>query len=363
VPKPFRIDANIQKAAGLPPAFYYDSSYFSEIIDRVFARTWHCAGDGGSLSARGAAKPILLLEGSVDEPLLFVNDGQKVQCYPNVCTHRGHPIVEKENCYESFVCGYHGRRFDLGGHCKQMPEFKGVEGFPSPADDLAALACEQFGKLLFISLDPEHPFEQLIKPVRERIGFLPIADFIYDSNLDREYEFDGNWALYVDNYLEGFHIPYIHPALNATMDWKNYRYELYDSCNLQIAYSAEGEPAFDLPSNHPDNAKKVAAYYFWLFPATMLNFYPWGLSVNIIEPLSPTKTRVKFRSYIWRAELRSKGAGSGLHQVEMEDEAAITSVQRGMKSRFAPRIRYSPTQETGVHHFHRLLAKYLQPAK
>ncbi|TMH07471.1 MAG: hypothetical protein E6H79_04690, partial [Betaproteobacteria bacterium] len=35
-----------------------------------------------------------------------------------------------------------------------------------------------------------------------------------------------NWALYVENYLEGLHIPFVHPGLTKTLDLGNYRYEL-----------------------------------------------------------------------------------------------------------------------------------------
>ena len=101
---------------------------------------------------------------------------------------------------------------------------------------------------------------------------------------------------------------------------------------------------------------KVAALYLWLFPTTMLNFYPWGLSVNVVKPLSPERTRVTFLSFVRDASLRETGAGGDLDRVEREDEAVVEAVQRGVRSRLAARGRYSPTEEVGVHHFHRLLA-------
>jgi phenylpropionate dioxygenase-like ring-hydroxylating dioxygenase large terminal subunit len=91
----------------------------------------------------------------------------------------------------------------------------------------------------------------------------------------------------------------------------------------------------------------------------MLNFYPWGLSVNVVQPLSPSRTRVSFISYVWREELRDKGVGAALHLVEMEDEEVVESVQAGVRSRLYDRGRYSPKRETGTHHFHRLLARFM----
>ena len=97
--------------------------------------------------------------------------------------------------------------------------------------------------------------------------------------------------LYVDNYLEGFHIPFVHPELNQALDYSGYSTEVFDGGVLQIGKASQGDVKFDLPENHPDYGQEIAAYYLWLFPNTMFNFYPWGLSVNIVIPISPEKTK------------------------------------------------------------------------
>ena len=91
----------------------------------------------------------------------------------------------------------------------------------------------------------------------------------------------------------------------------------------------------------------------------MLNFYPWGLSLNLVQPLAPDRTRVAFLSYVWDASQLDRGAGAALDRVEREDEAIVEAVQRGMRSRLYERGRYSPSRERGVHHFHRLLCEFL----
>jgi choline monooxygenase len=91
----------------------------------------------------------------------------------------------------------------------------------------------------------------------------------------------------------------------------------------------------------------------------MLNFYAWGLSVNLVQPLAIDRTRVLFRSYVWDASKLEAGAGAGLDRVEEEDEAVVEAVQRGVRSRLYNRGRYSPARERGVHHFHRLLVEFL----
>ena len=84
-----------------------------------------------------------------------------------------------------------------------------------------------------------------------------------------------------------------------------------------------------------------------------------GISVNVIRPQAPDRTRVSFLSYVWDVSRLDRGAGAGLDRVEREDEAIVESIQQGSRSRLYGRGRYSPTRETGVHHFHRMLAERL----
>ncbi|TPW04206.1 MAG: choline monooxygenase, partial [bacterium] len=236
-----------------------------------------------------------------------------------------------------------------------MPEFEGAEGFPAPCDDLPRVGLGRWSRFVFAALSPTEPVESILAPMIERVGWLPVHEFRFDSSRSREYLVKAHWALYCDNYLEGLHIPYIHAGLNSVIDYNNYSVEIFDRANLQLALARPGEPAFELPPGSPDSATRVAAYYWWLFPNMMFNFYPWGLSINIVRPQGPRLTRIQFLTYVWREELMDKGAGSGLDRVEREDESVVESVQRGLSSRLYDKGRFSPTRETGVHHFHSLL--------
>jgi choline monooxygenase len=164
-----------------------------------------------------------------------------------------------------------------------------------------------------------------------------------------------SWALYVDNYLEGFHIPYVHAGLNRVVEYETYRTELLPAGVLQVGLAKGPEDAFTLPPSSPDGGQPIAAYYFWLFPNTMMNVYPWGLSINIVKPTAVDRTKVTYWTYVWDESRRDRGAGAGLDKVEHEDEEVVEAVQRGVRSRLYDRGRYSPTREQGVHHFHRLL--------
>jgi choline monooxygenase len=91
----------------------------------------------------------------------------------------------------------------------------------------------------------------------------------------------------------------------------------------------------------------------------MLNVYPWGVSVNAVQPLAIDRTRIHFETWRWSEDLAPNAASADLHRVELEDEAVVECVQRGVRSPLYRRGRYSVKRETGVHHFHRLLARAL----
>ena len=357
---PFETDSEIRRASTPPAEFYRSAEAYDLARERIFARSWQFIGDDHIARIPGAVHPFSFLEGCVDEPMLLTrDDADTLHCISNVCTHRGKPVAEADGVAKSLRCRYHGRRFGLDGRFQFMPEFEGVEGFPSECDDLRKMPFAKWGPLLFAAIDPAVSADEWLAPMRDRLAWLPLEDFRFDASHSKDYLVRANWALYCENYLEGFHIPYVHAGLSDVLDYGSYSVELHRWSSLQLGIAKSGEQCFELPKTSPDYGKNVAAYYYWLFPNLMMNFYPWGLSVNVVRPLGPERTKVSFLSYVWDASKLDEGAGAGLDRVEREDEAIVEDVQRGLGSRVYSRGRYSPTRETGTHHFHRLLSETL----
>jgi choline monooxygenase len=356
----FHVDPDIRKAETLPASFYRDKAIFDLLKNKVFYRTWQWIGDESLVPKAQSVYPFILLEDFLTEPILLTRDtAEKVHSFSNVCTHRGNLLVSKPGNLRKLICGYHGRRFNLEGAFEHMPEFKEAEGFPRPCDDLNEFPLRKWGPFLFAGLNPSFDFQKVIDKMNERVGFLPLSEYKLDASRSKDYEIQAHWALYCDNYLEGFHIPFVHEDLNTALDYGSYDTEIYDYLNLQIGYAGNTDDVFDLSENHPDYGKKIAAYYYWVFPNMMFNFYPWGLSVNIVRPLGIDRTRVSFISYVHDPSKLGTGAGALLDKVELEDEAVVEGVQKGVNSMFYKAGRFSPTREKGVHHFHRLLAEFL----
>jgi phenylpropionate dioxygenase-like ring-hydroxylating dioxygenase large terminal subunit len=357
----FDIDPDIRVARTLPARVYSDPDLFRVQRERIFARTWQYAGSDDLVKVAGQVFPFTLMPGTLDEPLVLARGSDdEVRCLSNVCTHRGTLVVEGAGVLTQLRCRYHGRRFDLAGRFHSMPEFDETKDFPSKSDDLPSVALARWERFLMVALDPAMTFAEATAPLAKRLASLPFARLVPDAASARDYVVAANWALYIDNYLEGFHIPYIHTSLSDVLDYGAYAVELERYGVMQVGIAKPGEPSFALPASHPDATKNVAAYYWWLFPTTMFNVYPWGISVNVITPLAVDRTRVSFIPFVWDERLRDRGAGAGLDRVEREDEAIVEAVQRGVSGRLYERGRYSPARETGVHHFHRLLAEFMR---
>lgn len=362
--EPLDIDPDIRKARTLPGWFYRSEHVHAWLIDRLLARSWQLIthlsrlGPIGDSSVEPAAWPFRFLPGTIEEPLVLTRDEQgAVHCLSNLCTHRAATVVREPCSIGALRCPYHGRRFALDGRMLEMPGFEDALDFPSPSDDLPHLPLVGFGNFVFTAIDPAWPFAELVELLTELAGHLPWADASLEPAGTAVYEVDANWLLYCDNYLEGLHFPHVHPELAAALDFSGFETRLGCWSSVQIAMPRADEPTIPAPPDAGADHRAPAALYFFLFPNTMFNVYPWGMSLNIVEPLAIDCTRVRYEAWVWAPELYDRGAGSGLAEIELEDQASVRGLQQGVHSRLFERGRYSPRHELAVHHFHRLLAR------
>ncbi len=356
----FFVDADIAIAKTLHTDFYNKPEHLEAAKDRIFKSSWQLVEPAITVPEHGSCYPFYLLENFVDEPLVLTNDSGEIHCLSNACTHRGNLVVSAPCRVSKLTCRYHGRLFSRSGKFQFMPEFKEVKNFPSEADNLKQLPLYHLGSLLFTGIHPVAPATDFFREILERLHWLPLHEFVFRPELSKDYTVQANWALYAENYLEGFHIPFVHPALNAALDFGSYTTELYQYSSLQLGIAKHSENCFDLPPSSADYGKKVAAYYYFVFPNLMLNFYPWGLSVNLVKPQSQSQTVVSFYTYVRKGDKLPVDAESGLDNTEMEDEQIVEDVQKGIRSSFYQQGRYSVKHEKGTHHFHRLIAEFMK---
>ncbi len=356
------VDYDICVAKTIDKSIYLDAHIFELLKEKVFSQFWHYIGDHSYLTTQNNVYPFTLLENYLNEPLVLSLDADhNIHCLSNVCNHRGSILIKHACKLPHIRCSYHGRMFKLNGQFVSMPEFKKVQHFSPENNQLPTLPLENIGNMLFTSLHPAYPFNQVFNDILNKLNWYPFdkLKICLDKPL-QSYHVKANWALYCENYLEGFHIPFVHPVLNSIIDFRSYTTETFEFSNLQLGKSKSLEDCFDnIPTNSPYYNQNIAAFYFWVFPNLMVNVYPWGISLNIVVPIDQENTNVQFISYILDQSKRGQGAGGDLDTVQKEDEEIVELVQKGIHSRFYRHGRYAPDHEQGTHHFHRLLADFL----
>jgi choline monooxygenase len=342
----------LARARTLPSRLYTDPAVLDFEKERVFGRTWQLVGREEQVAEPGA-----YFTASVgDEPLLVVRGADGVlRALSNVCRHRAGPVASGEGRCRAFRCGYHGWSYSLDGRLLNTPEFEGVEDFDREAHGLPRFRAETWLGLVFVNLDPAAP------PLPEALAPLPEALASRDLTGMRpahrkDWEVACNWKVYVDNYLEGYHIPIVHPGLMQEIDYARYRTETFETASEQHS-PIRAERGGPMRKEHPGDE----ARYFWIYPNLMVNVYPDNFSTNVILPLSHERTRTRFE-WFFRDPDSAATRGKVLEtvafsdQIQLEDVAICEAVQKGLRSRTYDRGRYSVKRENGVHHFHRLIA-------
>ena len=373
--KEFFVDPNIDRAESLPASAFVDPEFLELELGTIFAHTWLLAPrendsqDGLATSTdpigkTGSRVPFNLL----GKPF-FLQRGQhgRLNCFPNVCTHAWHPLVGSSSVGGAIICPQHGRQFDNEGRFVAQAGFEKVDGFPRESDHLRNVHVDEWGQWVFVSTsDPLAPFREFIETVQQSVPGIKLAS-LRRHRFDGEVrEVDGNWKQHAWNYMHNFHIKFVHKGpggLADAIDLSSYRTELYKFSALQWAYARDEKNGFDpqlladrfLDPKNP--TRKVFALWWFIFPNITLNFYPWGLSVNVYMPISgkPDKTLFLWFQYALDEEKFQRRNSTWLSdQVDAEDIEAIGLVNTGAKSGFAPRGRFAPSEETGPHWFHRL---------
>jgi len=349
------IDPRLERAETIPSAWYFDPVILEAEYRSVFAPSWQFAGVEEDVAEPGmffttevAGEPVVVTRG---------RDG-RIRALSNVCRHRAGPVATGCGKRMSFQCGYHGWSYGLDGRLLAMPEFDGVENFRKEDHPLPSFDLEQWGSLLFIRVDPAGPpFEQFVGELAGRLAHRSFAG--YRRAHRKEWTLDCNWKVYVDNYLEGYHIPIVHPSLHAELDYANYRTE------TARWYSIQHSPIRNPVRLRPDpSGSNNEAEYYWLFPNLMLNVYPDNFSTNLILPLGAGRTLTVFEWFFLDPE--APGVAKSVEEtvrysdeIQIEDITICEAVQRGLRSRTYDRGRYSVRRENGVHHFHALLSEWL----
>ncbi len=352
-------DHDIARASTLPASLYFSPETFEDEKKKIFSSTWQVVGHARQVASPGDYFTFDL----IGEPLLIARgDDGILRGFYNVCRHRaGHPASGCGN-RKLFRCGYHGWTYRLDGALLVTPEFEGVEDFNREDFGLSPVRVEEWFNLIFVNLDPE------ARPLREFLGDLPAQAEKFDFrsmkfSARRTYDMNCNWKAYIDNYLEGYHVPSVHPALNREIDYSAYTVEPYPQYVRQWTPIRGTQPGDATPRRYQQAGDELTADYFWVYPNWMLNCYPDNVQLNIILPLGPERTLAIFEWYLPEKDLGSESAQQALafsDEIQAEDIGICEVVQQNLHSRSYHSGRYSVKQEKGVHAFHRMYRELMR---
>ena len=352
----YSFEDRLARASTLPSSWYTDAEILELEKRKVFGCAWQLVG-----RAEQVARPGDYFTASIADDPIIVARGQdeKLRAFSNVCRHRAGPVAAGSGTRKAFQCGYHGWSYSLDGRLLGTPEFDGVECFSKEAACLPQFKVETWGGLVFVNLDPRcAELGETLEDLPSLISHCDLSSMKFAARKD--WFVDCNWKVYVDNYLEGYHIPIVHPALNREIDYARYRTETRSYSSIQ--HSPIRDSATRL--RRDDSGSKNQAQFSWVFPNLMLNVYPDNYSTNLIVPLGPERTLTIFEWYFRdpeRGDVQEelKRTIEFSDEIQREDIAICEAVQRGLRSRTYTSGRYSVKRENGVHHFHGLLSEFL----
>ena len=353
----FPFDPDIRRAETIPSRCYTDPVFLALEEEKVFGRTWQLVGRLADLAESGS----YLTADIGDEAIVIVRDGDALRGFHNICLHRAGPVAEGCGRRQTLQCRYHGWTYRLDGSLLRAPEMEGTDRFSAEAMRLLPVQVATWGPLVFANLDPKAPpLERFLDGIPERTArFRPAAmRFV----MRKSWTVACNWKVYVDNYLEGYHLPVVHPGLHKELDYDAYRVEPHRYWSLQHAPLRHGGGT---DRKYVASSPEDDAQYYWLFPNVMLNIYQGQMQTNVVLPRGHRECEVGFGGF---AAGPPAGAATGPRwtrrvafsdEIQDEDIAICERVQQNLRSRSYDRGRYSAKRETGVHHFHGLLHEFL----
>jgi len=350
------VDQPIERAETIPASWYTDAAFDAFEREVVFARTWQYAGHVCMLPNAGDTRVVTVC----GESILLVRDAAGLlHAFFNVCRHRAGPIATADGCGARVLqCKYHGWTYTLDGQLRGVPHWDRVDLFDRSDFGLRPVRLAEWEGLLFVDVSGEAPpIEEVFAGVRERIAPASLRDKRFHGRM--LYPIACNWKIYMDNYLEGYHVPIVHPELNKVLDYSQYVTEHSDWYSLQYS------PFRTDADNGMYGADAREAFYYCVFPNLMLNIIGGRLQLNYVRPIDAEHCEVVF-DYFYD-DVDSPAAQEQIaadirysEEVQREDEEICVLVQRGLRSRSYTTGRFSVEREQGVHHFQSLLKAFFR---
>jgi phenylpropionate dioxygenase-like ring-hydroxylating dioxygenase large terminal subunit len=355
-----RREPKINSPVGLPVSWYFDPRILEVERRHLFAAGPVYSGHVGLVADEG---DYCALGGQQAGKLLVQHRGRP-RLLSNVCRHRQAEMLRGAGRVKNIVCPVHNWAYDLDGRQLAAPHFD-----ENPCLDLDRTDLAEWNGLLFAR---PRDIAQQLAPL-DGWTELPLNDYVLER-VDEE-EHDLNWKVFLEVYLEDYHIGVVHPGFRALVDPGDLRAALQavggerffcEQVNVRWPLPPAGTPVFAefqkvLMDVLAGRRPPYAAIWLCLFSGQLFEWYPFTFIATTYMPLSPTRTRLRSEYYFDRqiAETRRDFVEAGLavlDEVTGEDHAAAVALQNGRQALFDSRQDvqgpYQSPMEQGLRRFH-----------
>ena len=355
------------KASGLPSAAYTDPQFLALEEKLLFAPGWIYAGRAAELARPGDIQPVKIAGQPV---LLLRNRSGEVKAFHNVCSHRNALLLrEPVSGRPTLTCPYHAWSYDLDGRLVRTPHIGGQDIDDCPELDKETLGLKPvrldcWAGLLFVNLTGDAPaLADWLQPLTERWADYDFSALRYGGG--RSYELDTNWKHAIENYLESYHLPWVHKGLNSYSRMSDH-YTFFagsDAAGQGTTVYAPGSlRGMSLPGQSLPAELAARAEYPVIFPNLMTGLQSDHFYLIDVLPDGPLRTRERFEIFFFGDEamtgeleaIRSETI-ERWDAVFLEDIDVVERLQQGHASSAATGGRFSPAQDQAVHHFQRRL--------
>lgn len=350
-------DSNLARARTLDAGWYLDPEVFDLEQERIFARTWQPVAKLSDVQKVGD----YVATEAAREPIVVTRDhSNQIRAYYNVCPHRAGALARGKGSRKSLQCLYHGWTFSLEGELLNAPALGNIENFDPGCFGLREVRVDLWGPYIFVNLDEDAPsLNDFWGEAFQQSAGVNYSEWMLVES--REYLIDCNWKVYLDNYVEGYHVPMAHPGLNREMNLDDYHVDTFRYHSTQRVVVKPSDQGNAKKRRYTETSPDDQICYHTLFPNFMIDTYPDNLSTNIVKPLAVDKTLLTFEWFFKDPSDRDTidSMIAFADEVQWEDIEICEYVQKGLRSRSYDVGRFSERHENGVHHFQSLVYEFM----